>query len=138
MKTNHRQVKEGLSESKPKPKNQPTTRFFENQPSTSSSSLLSVVVQGNDDDCLSATSESMSSSQQLTSPIADAFTRASAYSIGGLRHAKIVNCIFILFAKTIVHLPSLKEKGLKRLIHELSPLFKIPSVKHKTTTGIEV
>lgn len=131
MKTNHGQVKVGLSESNTKPKNQPSTKFFENQPSTSSSSLLSVVVQGNDDP-LPVTSESMSSSQQLSlpSPIADAFTRASAYAIGGLRHAKIVNCILYFICKDNRPFAIIEGEGFKRLIHELSPLFKIPSVKY--------
>lgn len=66
----------------------------------------------------------------LPNPIADAFNRASAYAIGGLRHAKIVNCILFFICKDNRPFRVIEGEGFKRLIHELAPMFKIPSLKY--------
>lgn len=65
----------------------------------------------------------------LTSPIIDSFKKASAYTEGGIRHAKLVNSLLYFICKDNRPFAVIEGKGFKHLMHEVAPNFKIPSVK---------
>ncbi|XP_039275891.1 uncharacterized protein LOC111059093 [Nilaparvata lugens] len=65
----------------------------------------------------------------LTSPITEAFNKASAYAVGGFRHAKVTNAILYFICKDNRPFAVTEGEGFRRLMHELIPTFKIPLVK---------
>lgn len=102
--------------------------------SSSSKSYLSIEASG--DSTKSADNLPTPSTSAVTqnvpvvmSPLLQAFSKASSYSEGGLRHAKIVKCILFFICKDNRPFDVIKGQGFKRLIRELAPSFTLPSVK---------
>lgn len=65
----------------------------------------------------------------LTSPITEALNRATAYAVGGNRHTRLTNTLLYFICKDNRPFAVTEGEGFKKLMHELAPAFKIPSVK---------
>ncbi|KAL4090121.1 hypothetical protein QTP88_025020 [Uroleucon formosanum] len=81
----------------------------------------------------------------LKRPIIDAFNRISSYAEGGFNHRKITMCLLYFICKDYRPFAVVEGEGFKRLIKELAPAYKIPSVitlkntldnKYEVTKGI--
>lgn len=64
----------------------------------------------------------------LVSPITEAFNKARAFAVGGIRYSKTVNSILYFICKDNRPFAVVEGEGFKHLMHELAPAFKIPSV----------
>lgn len=110
------------------PTNSTTSYVSISLPSTSSATTLEQVEM-----CVDYEPEMnqpvIQSQSQLKSPIIEAFSRASAFSVGGIRYAKIVNSLLYFICKDNRPFAVIEGEGFKHLMHELAPMFKIPSVK---------
>lgn len=67
--------------------------------------------------------------EKVTPPIMEAFMKSSAYAVGGIRHAKLVNALLYFICKDNRPFAVIEGEGFKHLMHEVTPNFKIPSVK---------
>lgn len=63
---------------------------------------------------------------QLYSPITESFKKGTAYSVGGTRHSKIVQCLLYFICKDNRPFSVIEGSGFKKLLHELALPSKFP------------
>ncbi|XP_039287369.1 uncharacterized protein LOC111064033 [Nilaparvata lugens] len=68
--------------------------------------------------------------QNIQNPITESFERIASLKEGGGRHSTITLCILFFIRKDIRPFQVIEGQGFKRLMNELAPGYKIPSVKY--------